>query len=783
MSAGQSWPNAIDFAKMMQDPKRAFRDPKLQRVTIHKDPVHVNQPRVWSGQFANVYRATDPQTGRSMAIRVFTSARQERQERYEAVARYLKTHLLNSLVHFEFQEGGVRSASDGKWYPLVVMDWVPGQTLYKWVRAKSLAKDRRALGHAATLWVQAIDELKSARIAHGDLQHGNVMVVDNGKLALKFVDYDGMYVPSLEGRRNLEVGLPPYQHPQRNGDTLLGPNLDNFSALFILAALRALAAAPDLWDRYVEGDGYENLLFRKRDLDSPADSSLIQEVTGLSNGEFPGAPELCESLLELRRGDIGNVQDLDPVFFACVESLLKRKRDQEALRFLTQVARQLTHAPRPLQSRLQEAQRSRQREQALAKLKQVPQAVNEQNDRKLVEAWDESLFAGWPPAESERKRVAAAAERRQRVQQICGEISGTRSPQGEKRIAQLAGDFPSGYFSEKLRRRVQWAIQWTRLYQQLQRALQGSGSDSQIWAAWSKLDREGRKLVPREHHPRIRQAQERFALLAELNKIPPDYPPREADKYDPALLKAFNNDVLAGCPEAKPWQEAYKAAKQRQAARYDLNAAIRAKDNQRIVEVLKRWPKGYPLPEKWKAAVRTAREDVRAVQGLQAGLKNNDPSRFHQVFDVRILRRNATAYRPYESRLAEWIRAEILPRKRIGLALPPARQAVVQAGDLTSCRLRWRWPKARFNERCIVGVCKRSPPRTVNQDPYEVALEASCRWVDRKAFQQGGGELVFTIRDEWLGGYVVVWAAVELRFGQFRNNPLFSEPLVLGRLR
>ena len=48
-----------------------------------------------------------------------------------------------------------------------------------------------------------------------------------------------MCVPALAGRPNMETGLAPYQHPQRNEQTLLSLNLDHFSALVIYVALRA----------------------------------------------------------------------------------------------------------------------------------------------------------------------------------------------------------------------------------------------------------------------------------------------------------------------------------------------------------------------------------------------------------------------------------------------------------------------------------------------------------------------------------------------------------------
>ena len=46
------------------------------------------------------------------------------------------------------------------------------------------------------------------------------------------------------GRRNLEVGVDPYQHRDRSAATLLSLDLDNFSALVIYVALRALAVQP-----------------------------------------------------------------------------------------------------------------------------------------------------------------------------------------------------------------------------------------------------------------------------------------------------------------------------------------------------------------------------------------------------------------------------------------------------------------------------------------------------------------------------------------------------------
>ena len=47
---------------------------------------------------------------------------------------------------------------------------------------------------------------------------------------------------ALDGPSHVVTGMLPYQHPARDDHTPLSPRLDDFSALFIYVALRALAA-------------------------------------------------------------------------------------------------------------------------------------------------------------------------------------------------------------------------------------------------------------------------------------------------------------------------------------------------------------------------------------------------------------------------------------------------------------------------------------------------------------------------------------------------------------
>ncbi len=302
------WPLASHFSTIVQNPRVAFRDPQLQGCTIERNALH--QPRVWSGQFAVVYKGTDP-AGKTWALRAFTTESRDRREHYDCISEHLRARKLRCLVDFEYRDAAIRSAGDGKWYPLITMDWVEGLTLFAWIGTKCRAGKGPSLEKAVRHWLNAVNELSEAGIAHGDLQHANVLVTPQGRL--KLVDYDGLCVPALFGRRNREIGIPPYQHPERNETTLLSPQLDNFSALVIYVALRALAADTTLWARYVEQPGYDKLLFRSEDFREPDESPLVRELLASPDR---GVRKVAKQLFAFAVGRLDAVPPLVPLVAA-----------------------------------------------------------------------------------------------------------------------------------------------------------------------------------------------------------------------------------------------------------------------------------------------------------------------------------------------------------------------------------------------------------------------------------------------------------------------------------
>jgi WD40 repeat protein len=267
-----SWPLSQDYNEAVQNPKLCFADDDLKQGEPALSPIGLPVPR--SGSFADVYQVHGP-GGRSWAVKCFTRHVEGLRERYAEIDRHLRQAEFPFAVEFRYLEEGVRVR--GKWYPALKMQWVEGQTLNEFVGANC---DKPAVLDAlAQMWVKLARRLREGGIAHGDLQHGNVLLVPGTKatsLALRLVDYDGMFVPALADRPSGEVGHPSYQHPQRARESIYSAEVDRFPHLVIACALRALTVVGRAgWEKYDTGD---NLLFRDADFRQPERSALMKEL-------------------------------------------------------------------------------------------------------------------------------------------------------------------------------------------------------------------------------------------------------------------------------------------------------------------------------------------------------------------------------------------------------------------------------------------------------------------------------------------------------------------------
>lgn len=265
-AAGRKFPTGANYVEALQNPTLCFEDPDLKHGTVQQSPVL--GPKAISGNFASVFSVTAP-GGQRYALKCFTRDSSTLEARYQAISRHLAGLRPAKLsqpwpVGIEYLPRGVLVA--GEWYPALKMAWVEGTSLITWIDRN--VRDATAVLRTAERFAALIADLEKLGVAHGDLQHGNLLVAADGTLRL--VDYDGMYVPALKGQGATENGHRNYQSPTRTSADF-GPAMDRFSAWVIYLSLVATATDPTVWDQLHDDQG-EFLILKEDDFKEPRSS-------------------------------------------------------------------------------------------------------------------------------------------------------------------------------------------------------------------------------------------------------------------------------------------------------------------------------------------------------------------------------------------------------------------------------------------------------------------------------------------------------------------------------
>jgi outer membrane biosynthesis protein TonB len=275
-----TWPTATDYNEAVQDLRQSMSDEELRAGQAAVNPLDL--PMIWSGNFADVYKIHNAKSGNTWALKCFTRKIAGQADRYQHISAHLDRARLPFMVDFKYLDQGIRI--HGEWYPALKMRWVEGgiplnQFVEQYLNRPRMLKD------LLSLWVKMAGRLRQTEIAHADLQHGNVLLVPRAdrRLALKLIDYDGMYVPALSGSRSPELGHPAFQHPQRGREGIYSAEVDRFSNLAIYSAIHCLTVGREtVWKRFNNDD---NLLFREDDFRSPADSDVFQTLWHLPDAD------------------------------------------------------------------------------------------------------------------------------------------------------------------------------------------------------------------------------------------------------------------------------------------------------------------------------------------------------------------------------------------------------------------------------------------------------------------------------------------------------------------
>ena len=230
-------------------------------------------PVMTSGNFAVVFKMKDKQSGKFYAVKCFTKEQEGRAEAYREIAKELKDVSSPYLVSFRYLEKELFVDTDQTIeteFPVLLMDWVEGKTLDKYLREN--LDDKYALEMLAYRFSQLAQWLIPQPFAHGDLKPDNILVREDGSLVL--VDYDGMYVPAMKGQKARELGSPDFRHPLRT-EIVFDEHIDDFPVVSILLSLKSTSINPKLFEKY----GNDNrLLFSSEDYLNLGECPVFNEI-------------------------------------------------------------------------------------------------------------------------------------------------------------------------------------------------------------------------------------------------------------------------------------------------------------------------------------------------------------------------------------------------------------------------------------------------------------------------------------------------------------------------
>ena len=265
------YPLISEYVKAIQD-----AGDNLEQLA-HLTPVldDHGEPYRSSGAFAVVFKMQDKRTGKYYALKCFTEEQQGRAEAYRQIADeldLLDSPYITSVKYME-KELFVDSQCEEDEFPVLLMDWVDGETMETYIAANY--QNQSAMSMLCYRFGKMAAWLRTQSFAHGDIKPDNIIVRPDGSLSL--VDYDGMFVSSMKGSKSPTIGTKDFSHPLRTMDDF-DETIDDFSLASIALSLKAISMKSTLLDIYGASD---RLLFSENDYRNPSNSKVISALQEL----------------------------------------------------------------------------------------------------------------------------------------------------------------------------------------------------------------------------------------------------------------------------------------------------------------------------------------------------------------------------------------------------------------------------------------------------------------------------------------------------------------------
>ncbi len=252
--------------------------------------------------------------GRHKALKVYfenSAGREVGYKRIDALRRQndpLGAHLCPG----EYVIGAVRPR--GQPIDALIMNWVEGETLNKYVR--KIVGDRQKLLALATAWRELVARMLESGYAHGDFCPSNVLVLQEERsIRLVLIDNDSFSWDEHRGELEQMVGHDACQPPSRMS------NPSRFADVKIVDHCSSLVMYLGIFSYTVAGHNGRveaplpddpGIVFRREDLEKPAESALFQWLCGLPGDEYKWLRDAATTLKHFLETD-ADPYDLPPL--------------------------------------------------------------------------------------------------------------------------------------------------------------------------------------------------------------------------------------------------------------------------------------------------------------------------------------------------------------------------------------------------------------------------------------------------------------------------------------
>lgn len=298
-----NYPLISEYTEAILSAEDNFNELTNLRPVLDRDGL----PIMSSGNFAVVYKMRDIKTGKYYAVKCFTRDQPGRREAYKQICTRLKNVCSPYFVKFTYLESElfiVSSQTAETEFPIVVMDWVDGLTLDKYI--EKYQGNPFALYELCFNFRIMAKWLICQQFAHGDIKPDNILVKNDGSIIL--IDYDGMFVGVTENVNAREQGTPDYRNPFFNYE--FGKHIDDYALALLSLSLKLISCTYHVQERYpTSGNG---LLISREDVLNINNSNIFRYIRSILHYEpnlsfyyatfikCLGGIHICESDFEIK---------------------------------------------------------------------------------------------------------------------------------------------------------------------------------------------------------------------------------------------------------------------------------------------------------------------------------------------------------------------------------------------------------------------------------------------------------------------------------------------------